>query len=64
MDKFTQRAILIPVDITDGAGQFITVYALDVSGSGTSGTGAMRNTNFYNSLKQTLDARYPVVVID
>jgi hypothetical protein len=63
LDTFTQRVVLVPVEVIDDMGHPVTAYALDVSGSGSSGTGAARNTSFYNSLKQTLDSRYQVVVI-
>ena len=58
LDTYTQQAVLVPTKVTTPEGEVVQGYALDVSGSGTSGTGLSRNKNFYEVLKQKFDAKY------
>ena len=63
LDTFSQQAILIPVKGVTADGKEVQAYALDVSGSGSSNLGAMRNTKLYKTLKETMDAKYPIVTV-
>lgn len=55
LDTFTQQVLVIPVQGTTPSGETVQGYSFEVSGSGSSGTGALRNDAFFDALRRDLD---------
>lgn len=55
LDTFTQQILVIPVRGNAPTGEMIDGYSFEVSGSGTSGSGAIRNDSFFDLLQSELD---------
>lgn len=55
LDTFTQQLLVIPVQGTTPTGEAVRGYSFEVSGSGTSGTGALRNDALFDALRQDLE---------
>ena len=55
LDTFTQQILVIPVRGIAPTGETIEGYSFEVSGSGTSGSGALRNDNLLNLLQRELN---------
>jgi hypothetical protein len=56
LDTFTQQIVVRPVAGRTAQGQVVNGYAFEISGSGTSGSGAWQNDAFFEALQRDLDA--------
>jgi hypothetical protein len=56
LDTFTQQVLVRPVIGATPDGRAVEGYSFEVSGSGTSGSGAWRNDAFFQALQRDLDA--------
>ena len=54
LDTFTQQVLIRPVMGTTSDRQHMEGFVFEVSGSGTSGSGAMRNAGFFEQLQSDL----------
>lgn len=61
LDTFSQQIVFFQVKGINDAGEEVDAYAFEISGSGTSGTGAMRNKKFAKEIRALLDSKYKAV---
>jgi hypothetical protein len=63
LDKFTQRVLVIPAIGADSSGREVLGYWFEVSGSGTSTPGRLKNGDLYRRLLEALDSTGTAVVV-
>jgi hypothetical protein len=56
LDTFTQQIVVRPVSGRTAQGEVVNGYTFEISGSGTSGSGAWRNDAFFEALQRDLAA--------